>query len=164
MATIHNTAKWGAKVVYGDTDSLFVYLPGRTKEQAFRIGYDIADTITAMNPDPIKLKFEKVRSAYRSPIINSESCIQVYLPSVLMAKKRYVGFKYETPDEVEPVFEAKGIETVRRDFVPATQKMMETSIKCASHTSISCRADRWSGCCFAHKISAKSRTTASAAG
>ena len=48
------------QVVYGDTDSVFVYLIGKTKEQAFRIGYDIADTITALNPKPIKLKFEKV--------------------------------------------------------------------------------------------------------
>lgn len=39
---------------------MFIYLKGRTKEQAFKIGYDIADTITAMNPAPIKLKFEKV--------------------------------------------------------------------------------------------------------
>ena len=47
-------------VVYGDTDSVFVYLRGKTKAQAFRIGEDIAATITAMNPAPIKLKFEKV--------------------------------------------------------------------------------------------------------
>lgn len=59
---ISSTSKWGAKVVYGDTDSLFIYLPGRTKEQAFRIGRDIADTVTALNPAPIKLKFEKVRT------------------------------------------------------------------------------------------------------
>lgn len=57
---IDGNAKWGAKVVYGDTDSLFIYLRGKSKEQAFRIGYDIADTVTAMNPAPIKLKFEKV--------------------------------------------------------------------------------------------------------
>ena len=57
---IDSTPKWGAKVVYGDTDSLFIYLRGKTKEQAFRIGQDMADTITAMNPAPIKLKFEKV--------------------------------------------------------------------------------------------------------
>ena len=57
---IDSTKKWGAKVVYGDTDSLFVYLPGKTKEQAFRIGHDMADTITTLNPAPIKLKFEKV--------------------------------------------------------------------------------------------------------
>ena len=48
-------------MVYGDTDSLFVALPGRSKEQAFKIGNEIADTVTAMNPKPVKLKFEKVR-------------------------------------------------------------------------------------------------------
>lgn len=55
---------------------------------------------------------------------------QVYLPCVLMAKKRYVGFKYENPDDIDPVFDAKGIETVRRDGVPAQQKMTETCLKC----------------------------------
>ncbi|KAH9081664.1 hypothetical protein EDB83DRAFT_2502933 [Lactarius deliciosus] len=109
---IDSNEKWGARVVYGDTDSLFVYLKGKTKEQAFRIGYDIADAITRLNPVPVKLKFEKV-----------------YLPCVLMAKKRYVGFKYENPDDTEPVFDAKGIETVRRDGVPAQKKMTEASLK-----------------------------------
>jgi hypothetical protein len=47
--------------VYGDTDSLFVYLPGRSRDEAFDIGEDIAATITNMNPKPIKLKFEKVQ-------------------------------------------------------------------------------------------------------
>ncbi|CAL1695850.1 unnamed protein product [Somion occarium] len=112
IRTIDSTKKWGAKVVYGDTDSVFVYLRGKTKEQAFRIGQDMVDTITAMNPAPVKLKFEKV-----------------YLPCVLLAKKRYVGFKFENPDDVEPVFDAKGIETVRRDGVPAQQKMVETCLK-----------------------------------
>ncbi|KAI0669901.1 hypothetical protein C8Q78DRAFT_976102 [Trametes maxima] len=112
IRVINSTTKWGARVVYGDTDSLFIYLPGKTKEQAFRIGHDMADTITSMNPAPVKLKFEKV-----------------YLPCVLMAKKRYVGFKFENPDDKEPVFDAKGIETVRRDGIPAQQKMTETCLK-----------------------------------
>lgn len=60
MDTIHGEPRWGAHVVYGDTDSLFVYLPGRTKDEAFRIGNEIADTVTSLNPKPIKLKFEKV--------------------------------------------------------------------------------------------------------
>jgi DNA polymerase zeta len=62
IRVIESTKKWGAKVVYGDTDSLFIYLRGKTKEQAFRIGYDMAETITVMNPPPIRLKFEKVCS------------------------------------------------------------------------------------------------------
>lgn len=52
-----------AQVVYGDTDSLFVHLPGRTKDEAFRIGNEIADAVTAVNPRPVKLKFEKVCAA-----------------------------------------------------------------------------------------------------
>uniref|UniRef100_A0A2N9F132 DNA polymerase n=1 Tax=Fagus sylvatica TaxID=28930 RepID=A0A2N9F132_FAGSY len=42
--------KWKAKVIYGDTDSLFVLLKGRTVKESFRIGNEIASAITAMNP------------------------------------------------------------------------------------------------------------------
>ncbi len=48
---------------------------------------------------------------------------------MLLAKKRYVGFKYEAVDDMEPVFDAKGIETVRRDGVLAQRKMVENCIK-----------------------------------
>lgn len=115
---IHSRADWGATVVYGDTDSLFVSLPGRSKDEAFKIGHDIADTVTSMNPKPVKLKFEKV-----------------YMGCVLMAKKRYVGFKYESPDETEPVFDAKGIETIRRDGFPAQGKMEEVCLKMLFRTN-----------------------------
>ncbi|KAF9056176.1 hypothetical protein BJ165DRAFT_1522121 [Panaeolus papilionaceus] len=109
---IESNPKWSAKVVYGDTDSLFVYLLGKTKEQAFVIGNEMADSVTASNPAPVKFKFEKV-----------------YLPCVLLAKKRYVGFKYESVDETEAVFDAKGIETIRRDGIPAQRKMVEHCLK-----------------------------------
>ncbi|KAF1982875.1 hypothetical protein K402DRAFT_424261 [Aulographum hederae CBS 113979] len=112
IALIHATQRWGAEVVYGDTDSLFVYLKGRTKDQAFAIGNEIAEAVTNTNPRPIKLKFEKV-----------------YHPCVLLAKKRYVGFKYEHPKQEEPEFDAKGIETVRRDGTPAEQKIEEKALK-----------------------------------
>ena len=57
---IHSRPEWNAQVVYGDTDSLFVALPGRSKDQAFVIGNAIADEVTKMNPKPVRLKFEKV--------------------------------------------------------------------------------------------------------
>jgi len=57
---IHSEPKWGSEVVYGDTDSLLIYLPSRTRAQAFGIGEDIARTVTSMKPKPVKLKFEKV--------------------------------------------------------------------------------------------------------
>ena len=49
-------------MVYGDTDSLFVLVKGATKEEAFKIGNEIVDAVTAENPKPVKLKFEKVSS------------------------------------------------------------------------------------------------------
>ncbi|KAI0521109.1 DNA polymerase family B [Xylaria bambusicola] len=118
IALIHSVDKWKAEVVYGDTDSLFIYLPGRTRDQAFDIGNEIAKTITDMNPRPIKLKFEKV-----------------YHPCVLLAKKRYVGYKYESKDQVKPEFDAKGIETVRRDGTPAEQMIEEKALKILFETA-----------------------------
>ncbi|XP_057670686.1 DNA polymerase zeta catalytic subunit isoform X2 [Diorhabda carinulata] len=112
IQTVDNTPEWGARVVYGDTDSLFVLVPGRTKEQAFKIGQEIAETVTNDNPDPIKLKLEKV-----------------YLPCILQTKKRYVGYMYESPEQKEPVYQAKGIETVRRDGCPAVSKMLEKCLR-----------------------------------
>lgn len=49
--------------------------------------------------------------------------VQVYQPCILQTKKRYVGFMYETPDQKEPVFDAKGIETVRRDNCGVVSKV-----------------------------------------
>ncbi|XP_026522470.1 DNA polymerase zeta catalytic subunit [Notechis scutatus] len=109
---VNDTKKWGARVVYGDTDSMFILLKGATKEQSFKIGQEIAEAVTATNPKPVKLKFEKV-----------------YLPCILQTKKRYVGYMYETLDQKDPVFDAKGIETVRRDACPAVSKILERSIK-----------------------------------
>ncbi|WQF89566.1 Putative DNA-directed DNA polymerase, family B, exonuclease domain, ribonuclease H-like superfamily [Colletotrichum destructivum] len=118
IAFIHSQERWGAEVVYGDTDSLFVNLKGRTKDQAFDIGNEIAKAITDMNPRPIKLKFEKV-----------------YHPCVLLAKKRYVGYKYESKDQTKPEFDAKGIETVRRDGTPAEQKIEEKALRILFETA-----------------------------
>ena len=115
---IHSVEQWGAEVVYGDTDSLFVYLRGKTRDEAFDIGEEIAKAVTEANPRPVKLKFEKV-----------------YHPCVLLAKKRYVGFKYEHRDQEEPEFDAKGIETVRRDGTPAEQKIEEKALKILFRTA-----------------------------
>ncbi|CAJ0961315.1 unnamed protein product, partial [Ranitomeya imitator] len=170
---VNDTKKWGAKVVYGDTDSMFVLLKGATKEQSFKIGEEIAEAVTATNPKPVKLKFEKFyacnqgkhRVTKRGPALSNpmftrgprdrwslESClcdsspattlrftydhgqvvslvVIVYLPCVLQTKKRYVGYMYETLEQKDPVFDAKGIETVRRDACPAVGKILERSIK-----------------------------------
>lgn len=55
----------------------------RSREEAFKIGSEIAREVTASNPPPVTLKFEKV-----------------YHPCVLLTKKRYVGYMYESPSQV----------------------------------------------------------------
>lgn len=117
ITLIEDSAEWGAKVVYGDTDSLFVYLPGKSREEAFTIGKAIAEAVTQANPAPIVLKFEKV-----------------YHPSLLLSKKRYVGYMYEKNARQDPVFDAKGIETVRRDGHRAQQKIVEKAIRTLFNT------------------------------
>ena len=112
VAMIESNDEWAAKVVYGDTDSLFIYLPGRSKDDAFKIGHDISMAVSKANPDPIFLKFEKV-----------------YFPSILVSKKRYVGYSFESIDQKEPILDSKGIEIVRRDGHPAQQKMVEQSLR-----------------------------------
>lgn len=102
----------GATVVYGDTDSLFVKVPGATREEAFSIGEQIVKRVSEVFPDPITLKLEKV-----------------YQPSIMQTKKRYVGYSYESRDQAVPIFDAKGIETVRRDSCPLVQKALEKSIR-----------------------------------
>uniref|UniRef100_A0A7I4D3U3 DNA polymerase zeta catalytic subunit n=1 Tax=Physcomitrium patens TaxID=3218 RepID=A0A7I4D3U3_PHYPA len=109
---VNTTKRWDARVVYGDTDSMFVHLEGRTREEAFQIGQDIAASVTAMNPSPVTLKMEKV-----------------YHPCVLLTKKRYVGFSYESPNQRNPTFDAKGIETIRRDSCAAVSKTLERSLR-----------------------------------
>ncbi|CAL7952234.1 unnamed protein product [Xylocopa violacea] len=109
---VESTSKWGAEVVYGDTDSLFILLRGKSRKEAFAIGAEIADTVTAANPPPVKLKFEKVLQ-----------------PSILQTKKRYCGYMYESPEQEEPEYLAKGIETVRRDGCPAVAKILEKTLK-----------------------------------
>jgi DNA polymerase zeta len=67
--------------------------------------------VTANNPPPIQLKLEKV-----------------YLGSIMRTKKNYCGMKFESKDQKKPIFEAKGIETVRRDQCALTQKILRNSL------------------------------------
>ncbi|KII72754.1 DNA polymerase zeta catalytic subunit [Thelohanellus kitauei] len=113
--TLENTIKlieqnntWGARVIYGDTDSVFVLLPGRNRQQAFKIGREIAKVVSDSNPEPLKLKFEKV-----------------YFPCFLQTKKRYCGLAYENEEQKIPFFDSKGIETIRRDFCPLASKSLK---------------------------------------
>jgi DNA polymerase zeta len=87
------TNKWyGCEVIYGDTDSCFVKLPGRSVKEAFQFGSEFCRAVTASNPPPVQLKLEKV-----------------YSGSIMQTKKKYCGMKFESEDQRKPTFEAKGL-------------------------------------------------------
>ncbi|KHJ47133.1 zinc finger, C2H2 type [Trichuris suis] len=148
---VNSNERWNAKVIYGDTDRqriflalklrnmhyfMFVALPGRDKEEAFKIGAEIAAAVTEVNPYPVKLKFEKV-----------------YLPCVLQTKKRYVGYAYESADQKKPIFDAKGIETVRRDTCPLVSKTLEKMLKVLFDSGDIKKAERYVMEKFEHVLS-----------
>jgi DNA polymerase zeta len=130
---IEERSEWKARVVYGDTDSVFVLLPGRSREEAFKIGDEIATLVTQANPQPVKLKFEKVYQPCILQVKKQKIMKRLrqiiskihkhFLFGIPQTKKRYVGYKYESVNQKEPVYEAKGIETVRRDGCPAVVKV-----------------------------------------
>ena len=118
---IENKTPYELKVVYGDTDSLFISVKNKTKEESIEIGKKLAEEITKLNPEPIKLQFEKV-----------------YCPLIFNAKKHYAGYKYEDKASLESVsnkksavilLDTKGLENVRRDSCDIVSKIVEKLIK-----------------------------------
>lgn len=142
---VESRADWNAKVVYGDTDSLFVLLKGRSKEDAFRTGQEIANAVTASNPKYVCLAHAR-RSVMHLGTFRLTSCCvftrpvtlkleKVYLGCVLVSKKRYVGYKFEHPDQEAGVVESKGVEIVRRDSCGVVQHATQTCLKTLFATS-----------------------------
>lgn len=118
MSTVEHTPKWGADIVYGDTDSMFVCVRGQSKSDAFRVGAEIAERITLANPAPVCLNFEKV-----------------YMPCMFVAKKRYVGHRYDAREQAQAVLDAKGLEIVRRDGHAVLQRMQATVVRLLFETN-----------------------------
>ncbi|CAF1143805.1 unnamed protein product [Adineta ricciae] len=109
---IKTNPHFGGRVVYGDTDSLFIQFPHSTRAQAFEQSHLLVKALNQLYPSPIKIKFEKI-----------------FMQSVLASKKRYVGMSYETVDQQQGKFDAKGIETVRRDTCAIVSKILQHSLK-----------------------------------
>lgn len=112
MSLVERTPEWGAELVYGDTDSLFVHVPGRSKNDAFRIGREIAERVSALHPAPVLLRLEKV-----------------YQPSLLVSKKRYAGYRFDSPQQARAVLDVKGLEMIRRDGHAVQRRLQEACIR-----------------------------------
>lgn len=88
----------GAKVIYGDTDSVMIkFGTGKSLAECMRLGEEAAEAISEIFPNPVALEFEKC-----------------YYPYLLVTKKRYAGLLWTNPDNYDKM-DTKGIESVRRD-------------------------------------------------
>lgn len=124
MFTTSNGYAGNAKVVCGDTDSVFVSMPvtlGLSGMEAIaesmRFATLLADTVNAEMKSPKKIEPEKV-----------------FANILLMKKKRYAGLKYETLVD-EPKIDIKGIECVRRDGCPLVRNLVRETVECLARTA-----------------------------
>ncbi|KAL0230685.1 hypothetical protein PCE1_004241 [Barthelona sp. PCE] len=96
----------GGRVVYGATDSLFVEFKGFSLEKTFVTAKKVVDIVNKQLPFPMCLQFENV-----------------FFPSFLLRKNRYMGVSYDHPKD-NGTFKAKGVETIRRDSCPIVGKAL----------------------------------------
>ena len=93
--------EYGASVIYGDTDSIFVKFPTTDLAESIRLGIDAGKRITSCCRKPYKIAYEKT-----------------FYPFILFCRKRYVGMMYEEDPNAKPKKKSMGIVLKRRDNAP----------------------------------------------
>jgi len=96
------------KVIYGDTDSLFIKTGAKNFDEAFKLGKEIEGKVN-----------EKIGNIVTTKIEN------VFKSLLILTKKRYAGLTVEEVNgqTIEKII-MKGIETVRRDWCDLTSKTL----------------------------------------
>jgi DNA polymerase elongation subunit (family B) len=95
-------SEFGAEVVYGDTDSIFIKFPTQDLAKSIELGIQAGKRITEQCRRPYKIAYEKT-----------------FYPFILFCRKRYVGMKYEEdPNPKKAKRMSMGIVLKRRDNAP----------------------------------------------
>lgn len=113
------------KVIYGDTDSIMVKIPGATVGEALQIMDNLSRFVTK--------KLNNKGHPDGKEVLNLQA-EKVYYPYLLMGKKKYVGTKW-TSDVFkktglpEEECNARGVESVRRDNTQFTRDLLNIAFK-----------------------------------
>jgi DNA polymerase delta subunit 1 len=94
-------SEFGASVIYGDTDSIFIKFPTRDLAESIKLGIAAGKRITQLCRTPYKIAYEKT-----------------FYPFILFCRKRYVGMMYEEDPNAVPKRKSMGIVLKRRDNAP----------------------------------------------
>ena len=117
--------QFGAQVVYGDTDSIFIQFPTKDLQTSMDMARKAADMITASGRKAHRIEYEKT-----------------FYPFILFCRKRYVGMMYEDDVNKKPKRKEMGIALKRRDNAPIVKDVFggaldilleERDIKKAQH-------------------------------
>jgi len=108
----------GYRVIYGDTDSVFVLLgPGFSENQARQTGQSLAEGLNRWWRERLQQEFQ---ISSRLEIEFETHFIRFVMPTIrgseAGSKKRYAGYVRNSAGEFELVF--KGLESVRSDWTP----------------------------------------------
>jgi len=93
--------EFGAQVIYGDTDSIFIQFPTQDLAKSIELGIAAGKRITSQCRKPYKIAYEKT-----------------FYPFILFCRKRYVGMMYEEDANAKPKRKSMGIVLKRRDNAP----------------------------------------------
>ena len=93
--------EFGAEVIYGDTDSIFIRFPTKDLAESIRLGIAAGKRITSQCRKPYKIAYEKT-----------------FFPFILFCRKRYVGLMFEEDATIKPKRKSMGIVLKRRDNAP----------------------------------------------
>jgi DNA polymerase elongation subunit (family B) len=113
--------EFGASVIYGDTDSIFIKFPTKDLAKSIELGIAAGKRITSQCRTPYKIAYEKT-----------------FYPFILFCRKRYVGMMYEEDPTAKPKRKSMGIVLKRRDNAPIVKDvfggaldtlMMEKDVK-----------------------------------
>jgi DNA polymerase-2 len=111
----------GLKVIYGDTDSLFVLLgPGRSEEDCHALGEDLARSLNRKWASELERRY-RVDSFLELEF--KSHYLRFFMPTIrgseLGSKKRYAGLVRRKGDLV---LEFTGLEAVRSDWTPLARE------------------------------------------
>lgn len=91
--------EYGAKILYGDTDSNYISFPKIPIAELNSFCYRVQDEVSAIFPRPMKMAYE-------------EKIMRYFL---IFTKKRYIALEYPKPGQSEGEIIKKGVILVRRD-------------------------------------------------
>ena len=113
-AADHVQKKYGASLIYGDTDSIYVHFPGITNaKELWDHAVSIEGSLLSLFPPPMKLAFEE----------------KLYKKFLILTKKRYMALTCDETGVLDKKLTIRGVLLARRDNCAWVRKLYELVVR-----------------------------------